>query len=95
MAYLACVVRSIDDADASFLESVAIDFQRQIGRSWTIESVGLDDADGVAILVTVGVGAREVVFRGIGANLVAAYADLRRAAPELILATAYRELVSV
>ena len=89
-------MRPIDIANASFLESVADDLQRQLGRSGTVLGVALEDVgNDVVILATVRVGDRTVEFRGVGENILTAYADLGRAAPEPILVSAFQQVMNV
>jgi hypothetical protein len=87
-------MRAIDAANASFLESVADDLQTQLGASGTLVSVGLEQVGReFAILAAVRVGHRTVKLRGVGENILTAYADLRRAAPEAILVSAFEQVV--
>ena len=89
-------MRPIDEANASFLESVADDLQTQLAASETVVSVGLEQVGPeFAILATVRVGHREVNLRGAGENILTAYADLRRAAPEAILVSAFEQVLMV
>jgi hypothetical protein len=89
-------MRPIDTANASFLESVADDLQRQLGASGTLVSVGLEEVGSeFAILATVRVGHRTIARRGVGENILTAYADLGRAAPEAILVSAFEQVLMV
>ena len=89
-------MRPIDEASAAFLQSVADDLQRQLGTSGTVVTVALDDVGSdVAIVAVVSVGNRTVEFRGVGDSVLTAYADLGRAAPEPILASAFRQVMNV
>jgi len=87
-------MKPIDDATSVFLQSVADDLQRQIGIAAAVEELTMEDVpDGVALVAALRVGARTTAVRGRGANLVAAYADLRLAVPQPVLAAAFTELV--
>jgi hypothetical protein len=87
-------MRPIDAANASFLELAADDLQTQLGASGTLVAVELEQVGPeCAILATVRVGDREVNLRGVGENILTAYADLRRAAPEAILVSAFEQMV--
>ncbi len=87
-------MRPIDAANASFLESVADDLQSHLGASGTLVSVRLDEVGrDFAILATVRVGDRTIELRGVGENIVTAYADLRRATPEAILVSAFEQVL--
>jgi hypothetical protein len=89
-------MRAIDAANASFLDLVANDLQTQLGASGTLVSVGLEELGReFGILATVRVGDRTVKLRGVGENILTAYADLRRAAPEAILVSAFEQMVIV
>ena len=87
-------MKPIDDATTVFLQSVADDLQRQLGIAALVEELTMeDDPDGVALVAALRIGARATAIRGRGANLVAAYADLRLAFPQLVLAAAFTELM--
>ena len=89
-------MRPIDAANASFLESVADDLRSHVGASGTLVSVRLEEVGReFAILATVRVGDRTIELRGVGENIVTAYADLGRAAPEAILVSAFEQMVIV
>ena len=52
------------------------------------------DAEGtVTLIATVRVAARDVELIGRGENLLTAYADLTRRAPEPILSSAFRQVL--
>jgi hypothetical protein len=87
----------IDDATASFLRTAANDLQRQIGLSGVVERLTLDDsASGVRLVAAIRVGHMTLIeLRGDGEDLVAAYRELHlNVVPELILASAFREVVN-
>jgi hypothetical protein len=89
-------MQPIDAADETFLESAADDLQRQLGASGTVVAVATDDAgSSVAMVATVRVGHRMVELRGEGENILTAYADLCRAAPEPILVSAFDQVIGV
>ena len=80
----------ITDATSSFLEAAASDLQRQIGRTGTVEEVRAEQDTGDTTLVAaVRINTRTVDVRGTGENLLAAYAQLHRHAPEAILAARF------
>ena len=89
-------MRPIDAANASIVETAADDLQSQLGASGTLVSVRLEQVGReFAILATVRVGDRTIELRGVGESIVTAYSDLRRAAPEAILVSAFEQLLMV
>jgi hypothetical protein len=91
------VSAQINDATASFLRTAANDLQRQIGLSGVVERLTLEDsAAGVRLVAAIRVGRTTLIeLRGDGEDLVAAYSVLHGAVvPELILASAFREVVN-
>lgn len=87
-------MRPIDVANASFVEAVADDLQSQLGASATLVSVRLEQVGrDFAVLATVRVGDRTIELRGVGENIVTAYSDLRKAAPEAILVSAFEQVL--
>jgi hypothetical protein len=89
-------MHAIQGADAEFLEAVAVDLQRHIGRGGAVEGIALEHtAGGVAIVASVRVGHQTIALRGSGVNILTAYAELRRAAPEPILVSAFEQVLGV
>ena len=87
-------MQPIDDATSAFLQSAADDLQRQLGNVAHVEKLTIQEvADGVALVAALRIGHRSTEIRGIGANLVAAYAALRLAYGHPVLASAFAELV--
>jgi len=87
-------MQPIDDATSAFLQSAADDLQRQLGIAAAVEELTLEAVpDGVALVAALRIGNRGTAIRGSGANLVAAYADLRLAYAQPVLASALAELV--
>jgi hypothetical protein len=93
-AYGGGAMQPIDDATSAFLRSAADDLQRQLGIAAAVERLTIEEVtEGVALVAALRIGHRTTVIRGIGANLVAAYADLRLAFSRPVLASAFAELV--
>ena len=87
-------MKPIDDATSAFLQSVADGLQRQIGIAPAVEGLTIEDVpDGVTLGAALRIGASTTAIGGRGANLVAAYADLRLAVPQPLLAAAFTELM--
>ena len=84
------VIGCISDATASFLEAASFDLQRQIGRTGTVEVVRVEqNAGGITLVAAIRINTRTIDIRGSGENLLAAYAELHRDAPESILAAQF------
>ena len=89
-------MRPIDVANASFVEAGADDLQSQLGANGTLVSVRLEEVGReFAILATVRVGDRTIELRGVGDNILTAYGDLGRAAPQAILVSAFQQMMTV
>lgn len=87
-------MQPIDDATSAFLRSAADDLQRQIGLAAALDELTVDKvAEGVMLVAELRIGDRSVAIRGSGANLVAAYADLRLAIPEPVLVEAFTQVM--
>jgi hypothetical protein len=87
-------MQPIDDAISAFLQSAADDLQRQLGIAAAVEALTIEEVpDGVALVAALRIGRRSTAIRGSGANLVAAYAELRVAVPKPVLAAAFTELM--
>jgi hypothetical protein len=83
-------MQPIDDATSVFLRSASDDLQRQLGLAAAVDQLTMEKvAHGVTLVAALRIGNRSVAIRGSGANLVAAYADLRLAIPEPVLAAAF------
>jgi len=83
-------MQPIDDATSGFLHSAADDLQRQLGLAAAVDQLTVEKAPhGVTLAAALRIGDRSVAISGSGANLVAAYADLRLAIPEPVLAAAF------
>jgi hypothetical protein len=93
-AYRVRAMLTIDDATSGFLHSAADDLQRQLGTVAVVDRLTVEKVPRhVTLVATLRVGARSVDVRGHGANLVAAYADLRLTVPAPVLAAAFAEVV--
>ena len=79
----------------ALLEAFESDLQRQLGHAGVVERLVVDEADGGQVTLTaqVRVAAQAIELTGTGDNLVTAYASLTRTEPELILASAYRQVL--
>jgi hypothetical protein len=87
-------MQPIDDATSAFLTSAADDHQRQLGSVAVVDRVAVEtEPRGVTLVATLRVAARRVDVRGSGANLVAAYADLRRSVTAPVLASAFSRVI--
>lgn len=87
-------MQPIDDATSAFLDSAADDLQRQLGLTAAVDQLTVDQVPhGVTLVAALRIGDRSVAIRGSGANLVAAYADLRLAIPEPVLAAAFTQVL--
>ena len=87
-------MQPIDDATSGFLRSAADDLQRQLGLAAAVDELTVEQlAHGVTLVAALRIGDRSVAITGIGANLVAAYADLRLAVPEPVLAEAFTQVL--
>ena len=87
-------MQPIDDATSAFLQSAADDLQRQLGLAAAVEQLTVDELpSGVMLVAALRIGDRSVAITGSGADLVAAYADLRLAIPEPVLAAAFTQVV--
>ena len=84
----------IDDATSVFLNSAGDDLQRQLGLAAAVYRLTVEELlHGVMLVAVLRVGDRSVAVRGRGANLVAAYSDLRLAIPERVLAAAFTQVM--
>ena len=85
----------IDAATSTYLEAVAADLQRQLGIAGSVSSVSLENLPGgrVAIRAALRVAGEEIVTRGTGENLLAAYAALRQSTPQPVLEAAFAQIV--
>jgi hypothetical protein len=87
-------MQPIDDATEAFLDSAADDLQRQLGLAAIVVQLTVEKVPrGVMLVATLRVGARCVEISGRGANLIAAYADLRLTVPEPVLAAAFTQFI--
>jgi hypothetical protein len=87
-------MQPIDDATSAFLRSAADDLQRELDLAATVDKLTVDTGGrGITLVAAIRIGDRSAVIRGSGANLVAAYADLRLAIPEAVLAATFAQLV--
>lgn len=84
----------IDDATAVFLHAAADDLQRQLGLAAAVDQLTVEKLPRAVMLVAaLRIGDRSVAIRGSGADLVAAYADLRLAVPEPVLVEAFTQVM--
>lgn len=87
-------MQPIDDATSVFLHSAADDLQWQLGLAAAVDQLTMENVpDGVTLVAALRIGDRTLAVRGSGANLVAAYADLRLAIPEPVLAAAFTQVM--
>lgn len=87
-------MRPIDDATSGFLCSAAEDLQRQLGLAAAVDELTVEKLPhGVMLVAALRIGDRRVAVSGSGANLVAAYADLRLAVPEPVLVAAFAQVM--
>ena len=87
-------MQPIDDATSAFLHSAADDLQRQLGLAASLDELTVKKlAHGVTLVAALRIGDRSVTIRGSGADLLTAYADLRLAVPEPVLAAAFAEVL--
>lgn len=85
---------TVNESTEALLNAFGTDLQRQLGRTAIVERLLLQESPGmITLIATVRVGTRELEFTGQGENVLAAYADLGRRAPEPILASAFRQLL--
>ena len=86
---------ALDVATEAFLEAALWDFRRQLGRSAHLDTVRIELEGPTTVLVaTIRIGRSIAELRGRGANVLEAYSDLCRGAPEPVLAMAFREYVT-
>ena len=91
---MVAAMQPIDDATSAFLHSAADDLQRQLGLAAAVDQLTVErEAQGVTLVAALRIGDRSMAIRGTGANLVAAYADLRLATPERVLVAAFTEVM--
>jgi hypothetical protein len=84
----------IDDATEQFLIAAADDLQQRLGLAAVVDRVAVKASGGsVALVATLRIGHRLFEVWGTGADLVAAYSDLRLPTAEAILGSAYSELM--
>lgn len=80
----------ISDATSGFLAAATSDLQRHVARTGAVEEVRVEQDAGVTTLIAaVRINTRTIDIRGSGENLLAAYAQLHRKAPESILAALF------
>lgn len=87
----------IDDATAAFLKAAGLDLQRQLGIAGSVEDVSLQEYPGgsVALLAAIRVAGDDVIVRGTGVDILAAYADLRRSVPQPVLGSAFAQVIDL
>ena len=87
-------MQPIDEATSAFLHSAADDLQRQLGLAAAVDELTVEKLpNGVMLVAALRIGDRSLATRGSGADLVAAYADLRLAIPEPVLVAAFTEVM--
>jgi hypothetical protein len=87
-------MQPIDDATSAFLHSAGDDLQRQLGLAAALDKLTVDKMpNGVTRVAALRIGDSSVAIRGSGANLIAAYADLRLAIPEPVLVAAFTQVM--
>ena len=85
---------TVNESTEALLNAFGTDLQRQLGRTAIVERLLLQESPGmITLIATVRVGTRELEFAGHGENVLAAYAELGRGAPEPILESAFRQLL--
>jgi hypothetical protein len=87
----------IDAATSAFLEAMVADLRQQLGIAGTVASVSLDELqpDGVTLVAAIRVARDEIVIRGTGENILAAYANLRLSIPQPVLRSAFVQVVDI
>jgi hypothetical protein len=85
----------MSESTEALLDAFNVDLQRQLRHAGIVERLVADEADGGQVTLTaqVRVAAQTVELTGTGENLLTAYASLTRANPELILGSAYRQVL--
>jgi hypothetical protein len=87
-------MQAIDDATSGFLHSAADDLERQLGLAAALDALTVEKVPhGVMLVAALRIGDSTVAISGSGADLVAAYADLRLAIPEPVLAAAFTQMM--
>ena len=87
-------MQPIDNATSVFLDSAGDDLQRQLGLAAAVDQLTVEKLPhGVMLVAALRIGDRSMAIRGSGANLVAAYADLRLAVPVPVLAAAFTQVM--
>ena len=87
-------MQPIDDATSGFLHSAADDLQRQLGLAAAVDQLTVEKLPhGVMLVADLRIGDSSLAISGSGPDLVAAYADLRLAVPEPVLAAAFTEVM--
>jgi hypothetical protein len=85
----------IDDATARFLDSAAVDLQRQVRLIGTVERIGAETTDdGVTLVATICIGTDVFQVPASGDSLLTAYARLTRDVAEPMLASAFRGVLA-
>ena len=89
------MARRVSESTEALLEAFRADLQRQLRHAGVVERLVVheDDSGQTAITAVVRIAAQAIELTGTGDNLVTAYASLTRAEPELILASAYRQVL--
>ena len=85
----------MNESTEALLEAFRADLQRQLRHAGVVENllVHEDDLGLITLTAVVRVAAQAIELTGTGDNLVTAYASLTRGDPELILASAYRQVL--
>lgn len=77
--YRVWMEQALDEATNRFLETARADLQRQMGSAGIVDAVIIERYETqVHLYASVQLGGRQVVFSGVGENLVAAYGALTR-----------------
>ena len=88
------MVRGMSEATDALLAAYRDDLQRQLRQTAIVEGLfAREGRDGVTLLASVRIGSRLHRLSASGSNVVTAYAELVRTAPEPVLGAAYRELL--
>ena len=85
----------MSESTEALLEAFEDDFQRQLRKTAVVERIVARDADDgqVTLIANIRVASRTIELTGSGENLLTAYASLSRTRHELILRSAYSQVL--
>lgn len=89
------MARRVSESTEALLDAFEADFQRQLRQTAVVERIVVREGNGdpVTLVATVRVAARSIELTGSGENLLTAYASLSRTRHELILRSAYSQVL--